>query len=112
APVHAFDVAPAAIEAVAQAGAVPAASIADVAAAADIVFLSLPGGQQVEHVCLGTDGLAAAARPGALIVDLSTTSVADARRIASALAERGVQFADAPVARTRQAAQDGTLSIM
>ncbi|MGE0766446.1 MAG: NAD(P)-dependent oxidoreductase [Hyphomicrobiaceae bacterium] len=110
--VHAFDVTPAAIEAVAPAGAIAAASIADVAAVADIVFLSLPGGQQVEQVCLGARGIAASARPGTLIVDLSTTSVADARRIGAELAKHSMGFADAPVARTRQAAQDGTLSIM
>lgn len=112
APVHAYDVAPGAREAVASAGGIAARSIADVAAAADIVFLSLPGGKQVDDVCLGTNGIASAARPGTLVVDLSTTSVADARRISAALQAKGFLFADAPVARTRQAAQDGTLSIM
>lgn len=112
AAVHAYDVTPAAIEAAAQAGAIRAGSIADVAALADIVFLSLPGGQQVERVCLGPGGIVETARAGTLVVDLSTTSVADARRIGSALAAKGMLFADAPVARTRQAAQDGTLSIM
>ncbi|MGD9804375.1 MAG: NAD(P)-dependent oxidoreductase [Hyphomicrobiaceae bacterium] len=112
APVHAYDVTPTAIDTVATAGALRSASIADVAAAAEIIFLSLPGGKQVEDVCLGVGGLAGAARPGTVIVDLSTTSVADARRISVELAEKGILFADAPVARTRQAAQDGTLSIM
>jgi 3-hydroxyisobutyrate dehydrogenase-like beta-hydroxyacid dehydrogenase len=45
-------------------------------------------------------------------VDLSTTSVAVARGIASQLSTRGIAFADAPVARTREAAQRGELSIM
>ena len=112
AAVHAYDVTPAAIDAVVQAGAVAAGSIADVARVADIIFLSLPGGRQVEDVCLGVSGIAANARPGIVIIDLSTTSVADARRIGAGLAENGMLFADAPVARTRQAAQDGTLSIM
>lgn len=112
APVHAYDVVPGAREAVASAGGIAARSIADVAAATDIVFLSLPGGKQVDDVCLGTNGIASAARPGTLVVDLSTTSVADARRISAALQAKGFLFADAPVARTRQAAQDGTLSIM
>ncbi|MEZ5855855.1 MAG: NAD(P)-dependent oxidoreductase [Hyphomicrobiaceae bacterium] len=112
APVHAFDLSPSALASVKAAGAVVAASVADVAQAADIVFLSLPGGKQVQEVCFGASGLARAGKAGLLVVDLSTTSVADARLVGERLAESGMQFADAPVARTRQAAQDGTLSIM
>jgi 3-hydroxyisobutyrate dehydrogenase-like beta-hydroxyacid dehydrogenase len=47
-----------------------------------------------------------------VVVDLSTTSVAEARTVAAMLAANAIRFADAPVARTRQAAIDGTLSIM
>lgn len=112
AAVHVFDMNPAALEALSEAGAAPAGSVADVAARADIVFLSLPGGKQVREVCLGENGLASAGRPGMIVVDLSTTSVAEARAVGAALAEKGILFADAPVARTRQAAQEGTLSIM
>lgn len=79
---------------------------------ADIVFLSLPGGPQVEEVCLGPGGLASAGSPPRMIVDLSTTSVDVARSIALRLADLGITFVDAPVARTREAAQRGELSIM
>lgn len=79
---------------------------------ADVVFMSLPGGPQVEAICLGADGLLNQPRRPAAVVDLSTTSVATARRVAQALEEGGVAFADAPVARTREAAQKGELSIM
>lgn len=90
-----------------------AASVAELAAQADIVFLSLPGSAQVEAVCLGGDGLAsAAARRVHTIVDLSTTTVAMARRVGAALAGAGIAFADAPVARTVEAARRGELSIM
>ena len=109
APVHAFDMVPAALEEQVQGGAVAAASVADVAKAAEVVFLSLPGGKQVAAVC---EEIAANANPGTVVVDLSTTSVAEAREIATRLAEKGMLFADAPVARTREAAQLGTLSIM
>jgi 3-hydroxyisobutyrate dehydrogenase-like beta-hydroxyacid dehydrogenase len=63
----------------------------------------------VQQVCLG---LTAGARKPSIIVDLSTTTVADARSIGEALKAKGVEFADAPVARTREAAQRGELSIM
>lgn len=89
-----------------------ASQLADIAAAADIVFLSLPGGPQVEDVCFGEGGLAESEHAPAVIVDLSTTPVRTARAVAERLAARGVKFADAPVARTREAAQRGELSIM
>ncbi|MFY0615814.1 MAG: NAD(P)-dependent oxidoreductase, partial [Hyphomicrobiaceae bacterium] len=94
------------------AGAIAEASISDVAAKSDIILLSLPGGKQVIEVCLGAGGITESARPGTIVVDLSTTSVAEARHVAETLAGKAITFADAPVARTRQAAQDGTLSIM
>jgi 3-hydroxyisobutyrate dehydrogenase-like beta-hydroxyacid dehydrogenase len=89
-----------------------ASTLMEVAQQADIVFLSLPGSRQVEQVCLGPQGLTAESRSPSVIVDLSTTSVAVARTIAAQLSPRGVAFADAPVARTREAAQRGELSIM
>ncbi len=46
------------------------------------------------------------------MVDLGTSPVALARQLGTAFAAAGTQFADAPIARTRQAAEDGTLSIM
>lgn len=87
-------------------------TVADVAAAADYVFLSLPGGPQVEQVCLGSGGLTGGSDRPSMIVDLSTTTVASARAVAEKLAGMGIDFADAPVARTREAAQRGELSIM
>ncbi len=111
-PVHAFDLDPSALRRAAEGGAGPAGSVAEVTAAADIVFLSLPGGRQVEEVCFGKGGIAEAGRRGLTVVDLSTTGVAEARRIGSRLAAAGMEFADAPVARTREAARAGTLSIM
>ena len=112
AKVHAFDLNAAALTAVANAGAQAAGSIADVARASEIVFLSLPGGKQVQEVCFGDGGIVSAARNGLTVVDLSTTSVADARTTGTRLGEAGIHFADAPVARTREAAEAGTLSIM
>lgn len=112
AKVLAFDLNATALAAVAQAGAQAANSVAEVAQAADIVLLSLPGGKQVHEVCFGNGGIVGAARKGLTVVDLSTTSVADARITGTRLAELDIDFADAPVARTREAAEAGTLSIM
>ena len=93
-------------------GATRAPSLAELAKSADIIFLSLPGGTEVEKIILGPDGLLENGSKGQIIVDMSTCPVANARKVAAALEEKGMIFADAPVARTRQAAIDGTLSIM
>jgi 3-hydroxyisobutyrate dehydrogenase-like beta-hydroxyacid dehydrogenase len=111
-PVYAFDLNSATQSHVVEAGARPTRSIVEVATASDVIFLSLPGGNQVEEVCFGKDGLAGAGRRGSIVVDLSTTSVAEARAVGARLAAAGMEFADAPVARTRDAATAGTLSIM
>jgi len=110
--VIAFDMNPAALATLDGTKARRAASLAELAGTADIVFMSLPGSAQVEAVCLGPDGLAAGQRRPSFIVDLSTTTVATARNVAARLAELGVTFVDAPVARTAEAARRGELSIM
>jgi 3-hydroxyisobutyrate dehydrogenase-like beta-hydroxyacid dehydrogenase len=110
--VIAFDASSAAFAALDGTKARPTMSLRAVGEQADIVFLSLPGGLQVEQVCLGADGLTSVLKRPSIIVDLSTTTVAVARTLAERLASVGVEFADAPVARTREAAQRGELSIM
>ena len=93
-------------------GVAAAESLAALSAVADVVFLCLPSGKHVEAVCRGPQGLVAAARPGQMVVDCGTSPVALARALHAEFAARGAIFADAPIARTRQAAEDGTLSIM
>jgi len=95
-----------------QTGVSPAESVREVAERAETIFLSLPGGPQVQEVCLGAGSLLTHLKPGGLVVDLSTTPVKIARELHDRFAARGIHFADAPVARTRQAAIDGTLSVM
>src|SRR5437868_10355360 len=102
--VRAFDLRPAAV-----AGAQAASSLEDAARGADVVFLSLPGAVQVEGVCAELLRILA---PGACVADLSTTPVSLTRNLHGKFGERGIDFADAPVARTREAAQQGTLSVM
>jgi 3-hydroxyisobutyrate dehydrogenase-like beta-hydroxyacid dehydrogenase len=110
--VRAFDLSQAIRDELADSKAVLVESAAGAVKDADIVFLSLPGAAQVEAVCCGPGGLTELGRPGLLVVDLSTTTVASARSVAARLAAAGMGFADAPVARTREAAMRGELSIM
>jgi hypothetical protein len=110
--VVAFDARPEPLTALAADGVARGASVADVVARADVVFLCLPGEREVRAVCLGEGGFVAATRAGQTVVDCSTAPVTLARELSAACKARGVAFADAPVARTAQAARDGTLSIM
>jgi 3-hydroxyisobutyrate dehydrogenase-like beta-hydroxyacid dehydrogenase len=87
-------------------------SQAAVMAASDIVFLSLPSGAIVEELCKGPGGLLAVARPGQIVIDLGTSPVDITRSLAAEFAGKGATFIDAPVARTRAAAEAGTLAVM
>jgi 3-hydroxyisobutyrate dehydrogenase-like beta-hydroxyacid dehydrogenase len=75
----------------------------------ELILLSLPDGKAVDAV-VGV--LQPMLQPGQCIVDTSTSSVPLTREIGARLAARGIGFADAPVARTREAASRGELSIM
>ena len=93
-----------------QAGAADAGSVAEVAKA-DIVFISMPSGVHLKKICEMPGGLLELARSGQIIVDLSTSPLKLTRELAAAFKAKGTDYADAPVARTRAAAEAGTLAI-
>lgn len=107
-----YDMNDAPLKRLAEDGVTRAASLAEACETADAVLMCLPGGKEVEAVTGGPDGLIAVSRPGQTVVDMSTSPPKLMRTLAEAFAAKGVDFADAPVARTRQAAVDGTLCIM
>ena len=81
----------------------------DIAKNCDIIFLSLPSGVQLEQVC---HDLNPYMRASQTIVDTTTAPVALTKSLAAEFKAKGVDYADAPIARTRQAARDGTLAVM
>ncbi len=93
-------------------GAKAASSPAEVAAQVDILFTNLPDSPDVEQVALGEQGVIAGARAGMIFIDNSTIKPATARKIAAALAEKGVLALDAPVSGGDIGARQGTLAIM
>src|SRR6476646_5592718 len=109
--VTAFDLSPEPLARLREQGAAIAASVADVAGVSEILFLCLPSARHVRAVLEG-DGVLKHIRTGRVVVDLGTTSVRQTREFAGRLREKGGAWVDAPIARTRQAAQDGTLSVM
>lgn len=98
-----------AVHAAVKNGCRPAASVAEVALASSVIFLSLPGPQQVEEVVLGTDGILANMRPGLVLFDLSTNSRVLALQIEAALREKGGHMLDAPVSGGPAGAATGNL---
>jgi len=109
--VVAFDLSPGPLRRLAADGADVAAGLADVVRQGDLLFLCLPSAKHVRAVFEG-DGILKNIRAGQLVVDLGTSSVSQTRDFAAQLAAKGAAWLDAPIARTRQAAQDGTLSVM
>ena len=111
-PVIAYDLRPEPLARLAKAGVRAAGSAAAVAREAGIVMLSLPGGKELQALAEGEAGLLALCRPGQLVVDLGTSPVELTRALAAHFARKAAAYADAPVARTRAAAEAGTLSVM
>ena len=107
-----FDVAKAALDALAKGGGRAAPTAAAAANGAEIVLTMLPAGPQVREVYTGAGGILAAARPGALLVDSSTIDVESARAVAAAAGERGFDMLDAPVSGGVGGAAAGTLTFM
>lgn len=106
-----FDTDPAAVAALVDKGASRAASVAEVAAQTDVVFLSLPTPPVVEAVVLGPGGLAGGGTVS-MIVDLSTSGPAASARVAAALAAKGMAWVEAPVSGGVKGAREGTLAVM
>ena len=95
-----------------EAGATACASPKEAAAAADIVFVMVSDTPDVEEVIFGPGGIIEGAKPGTVVVDMSTISPVATRDMAQRLAAKSVEMLDAPVSGGDIGAINGTLSIM
>jgi 3-hydroxyisobutyrate dehydrogenase len=93
-------------------GATLANSPREVAAASDVTFTIVGYPQDVREVTLGADGTLAGARPGAVLVDMTTSEPALAREIDAAARAKSVHAVDAPVSGGDVGAREARLSIM
>jgi 2-hydroxy-3-oxopropionate reductase len=100
------------VDEIAKAGAKVGTSPRDVASQSDVVITMLPNSPDVEQVVLGRDGAIEGARPGKVLLDMSTISPLVSQKIGAALAEKSVNMLDAPVSGGEKGAIDGVLSIM
>ena len=95
-----------------EAGAIGCANPADVAAKSDIIITCVSDTPDVEAVVLGENGIIHGAKPGALVIDMSTISPQVTIDIAAKLAEKEIHMLDAPISGGSEGAAKGTLSIM
>ncbi len=107
-----FDMNPAAVATLVNAGAKAAASPKEVGAASEIVVTMLPLPAHVEQVVVGPGGVADGLKPGGLVIDMSTIDPQTSKRVGKALRERGMSMVDAPVGKTSEHAVTGTLTLM
>jgi len=93
-------------------GATIALDLEDLFNKSDLIITCLPGGNFVNDLYFGKNSLISAIKPNQYIVDMSTSQPDLMVKLDKKINEQGSFFADAPIARTRQAAEDGTLAIM
>ncbi|WP_404982819.1 NAD(P)-dependent oxidoreductase [Cobetia marina] len=121
-PVFGFDLSQAARDKAAAAGVTPVSSLAELLDRIDIVILSLPKAEHVEQLCLGKEGtqeenqdttrLLTLGKPGLIVIDTTTSTPETSRKVAAALATRGIDFIDAPVSGGPKGAASGSMSMV
>ena len=107
-----YDVVPERVRETAELGASRGESAKDVAARSQVTFTMVPDGPEVEAAILGNSGALEGAKPGAIIVDMSSINPLVAQKVGAACSAKGIEFLDAPVSGGEPKAIDGTLAIM
>ena len=107
-----YDVVEAPVKELVEAGATAGSSPRDVASRNDLIITMLPNSPHVKKAVLGEGGVIEGARPGSVLVDMSSIAPLASREVAAELAKKGVEMLDAPVSGGEPKAIDGTLAIM
>ena len=107
-----FDINQEAVNEVVAAGGVAAKTAKDVAAQSEAVITMLPNSPHVKTAVLGENGVLEGAKPGLILIDMSSIAPLAAQEVAAAVAKKGVEMLDAPVSGGEPKAIDGSLSIM
>lgn len=93
-------------------GALSAGTAAEASAVSDVVILSLNSPKIVRIAVFGKDGVAAGARPGTLIIDMSSIDPEATRELAADAAEKGLRWVDSPLSGGAPKALIGQLTLM
>ena len=111
-PLTVCDIVPAKVQVLVDAGAAAAPTAREAAAPSDVVITMLPNSPDVEQAVLGADGVLEGARPGTILVDMSSIAPLASRMIAERAGRQGVVMLDAPVSGGEPKAIEGKLAIM
>jgi 2-hydroxy-3-oxopropionate reductase len=107
-----YDIVEVPVKELVQAGATAGSSPKDVAARNDLIITMLPNSPHVKKAVLGEGGVMEGAKPGSVLVDMSSIAPLASREVAAELAKKGIEMLDAPVSGGEPKAIDGTLAIM
>ncbi|MEU5608901.1 2-hydroxy-3-oxopropionate reductase [Streptomyces sparsogenes] len=102
----------AAVDTLVAAGGRGADSIAEAVRDAEVVITMVPADPQVKEVVLGQDGVLEHARPGTLLIDMSSITPRTSLEVDAAARAKGLRTLDAPVSGGEAGAIEGVLSIM
>jgi 2-hydroxy-3-oxopropionate reductase len=111
-PVKVYDIAVEPVQELVAGGALEGKSSKDVAEYGDVIITMLPNSPEVKEVVLGKTGVLEGAKPGTVLVDMSSIAPLVSQDVAAKLKEKGVAMLDAPVSGGEPKAIDGTLAIM
>ncbi|HZK27383.1 MAG TPA: 2-hydroxy-3-oxopropionate reductase [Thermoclostridium sp.] len=106
------DIVQSAVDELVALGAESAGNGKEVASICSIIITMLPNSPHVKSVALGEGGIIEGAKPGSVLIDMSSIAPLASREIGSSLQEKGVDMLDAPVSGGEPKAIDGTLSVM
>ncbi|MDF2802470.1 MAG: tartronate semialdehyde reductase [Anaerocolumna sp.] len=84
----------------------------EVAKECNVIITMLPNSPHVRSVALGEDGIIQTAKPGTVLIDMSSIDPMESKAIGAVLAEKGIELVDAPVSGGEPKAIDGTISVM
>lgn len=107
-----YDVVSENVQEVVKVGAIAAGSSKNVAEQTGLIITMLPNSPHVKAVVLGENGILEGAKPGTILVDMSSIAPLASQEICKACKEKGVRMIDAPVSGGEPKAIDGTMSIM
>ena len=85
---------------------------ADIATKVDVIITMLPNSPHVRSVCLGEGGIAETAKPGTVVIDMSSIDPVESKKIGEELAKKGIELLDCPVSGGEPKAIDGNISVM
>lgn len=107
-----YDINKEAVKELVEFGAKEGTSPQNIAENSEVIFTMLPNSPEVKEVVLGKDGVIEGARPGQVLIDMSSIAPLVSREIAGRLEEKGVEMLDAPVSGGQEGAEAGTVAFM